>query len=235
MSDREREPGSLDPEQVRRDTIAYYDRRPVLGDSWDNEPAGTFHDPAPERAALEAALRNVVEGRRALELGCGTGEGTRVAAPVATSILAIDSGETCIRLARQRSQSRHVEFQVGDAFELDHLPNDFSAGFACGLFHLLPEAAYDSFLRAFHARLVSGSPVFLCASRARTLRAKKRQFRVERSPDQFCVRTLTDGSKYDIINNEFDEPKLRSIFEHRTEKLSVTVGDASWWVTYTVP
>src|SRR5258706_9828111 len=126
MSDHQDRSRRVDPDQVRRSTIEYYDRRPVLGDAWESEPAGTFPDPAHERASMEMALRKVVDGRRALELACGTGALTRVAAAVAESILAIDSSETCIRLAREENQLRNVELRVGDAFELDGLLKDFS-------------------------------------------------------------------------------------------------------------
>jgi 2'-5' RNA ligase len=47
-------------EHVRRSTIEYYEKRPSLGDAWDNEPAGVFPDAAPEEARLGAALCKVV-------------------------------------------------------------------------------------------------------------------------------------------------------------------------------
>ena len=168
----------IDTERVKRETVEYYDKRPVIGDALDSEPIGTFPDPGPEAARWQADLKEIVRGRGALELACGTGTGTRVAAEAATSILAIDSGESCVRLARERTSLPHVEFLVADAFDLAALPGDFEAAFACGFFHLIPKARYGEFLAGFHAKLRPGAPVFLQATHSRTIRAKKRLFRV---------------------------------------------------------
>jgi SAM-dependent methyltransferase len=229
---RDRPPVHVDPERVRQETIAYYDRRPLTGDAWDSEPTGPLADVTAERAARERALLDTVAGRRVLELGCGTGSTTRVAAAVAASVLALDTGPSCIRLAREQSPGPHVDFQVTDAFALDHLPRDFTAGFAAGLFHLIPAAAQDAFLDGFHRRLIPGSPVFLSSTRTRTLRARRRLFPAVGVPDLISVRTLTDGSVYHVVNNELDEGDLRRILGARSSDLRVTVGDAWWWVTY---
>jgi SAM-dependent methyltransferase len=222
----------IDPARIKGEIVEYYDKRPLIGDAWDGEPIGTFPDPGPEMARWQADLQEVVRGRRTLELACGTGSGTRVATETATSILAIDSGESCVRLARERTSLPHVEFLVADAFDLTALPSDFEAAFACGFFHLIPKARYDEFLAGFHAKLRPGAPVFLQASHTRTIRAKKREFRVADCDDVFCSRSLADGSTYDIVNNPFDTAILRAIFEPRVRDFDVHVGDAWWWITY---
>jgi hypothetical protein len=61
-------------------TREYYDARPRLGYAWDAEPAGDFPDIRPEQGRMEATLRGVVQRRPTLELACGTGSMTRVAA-----------------------------------------------------------------------------------------------------------------------------------------------------------
>ncbi len=222
----------IDIDDIRRATIEYYDRRPVLRDDWENEPAGRFPDPAPERAALNQALQAAVRNRRVLEVACGTGLATRTAAEVADSILATDSSETCIRLAKQETSLSNVEFTVSDALELENIPDGFDAAFASGFFHLLATKQRDSFLNRLHSKLRPGSPVFFSASHTRTLRAKKRRFQPVGSLDVFCSRTLSDGSTYQMINNEFDEAALHECFGKRTNELQVHVGDAWWWVTY---
>jgi SAM-dependent methyltransferase len=219
---------------IAQATREYYDARPRWGDAWDAEPAGDFPDIRPEQGRMEGALRGVVQGRPALELACGTGSMTRVAAAVAQSIVAIDSSDTCIRLAREACSLPHVSFQVGDAFELSALTGDFSAGFACGFFHLVPKRRQLEFLRGFHSRLAPLSRVFLSASRTRTIRAKSRLFRRPNWPDDLCNRTLKDGRSYVIVNNEFDEGELRRVFSPLATDLEIEVGDAWWWVTYSI-
>jgi SAM-dependent methyltransferase len=224
--------GELTEEAIARSTREYYDARPEIGDAWNGEPTEKFPDIAPEQRRLEAALREVVRGRNVLEVACGTGPWTRFAAEVASSILAIDSGETCIRLAREQSARPNVTFQVADAFELAALGGTFTAGFAGGFFHLVPRARQAEFLAGFHARLTPGAPVFLCASHTRTARARRLRFEHPSWPDIFCNRRLKDGRSYVVVNNEFDEAELRRVFEPVARDLRVEVGDAWWWVTY---
>jgi SAM-dependent methyltransferase len=221
-----------DLDQVGRATAEYYDRRVVLADAWDSEPVEALPDPRPELARMREALRRVVRGRRALELGCGTGVYTRVAATAATSILALDSSERAIAEASASSPGGHVEFRVEDAFVLDQVPAAFTAGFACGVFHLVPYARHAAFLDALHSRLRPGATVFLGATHTRTHRARRRALQVDGCPDTFSSRTLSDGSTYVIVNNEFDEPRLRAIFAPAARDLEVTTGEAWWWVTY---
>jgi SAM-dependent methyltransferase len=219
---------------IAQATREYYDARPTLGDAWDAEPPGVFPDIAPEQRRLESALCAAVQGRDVLEVACGTGQLTRLAAEGARSILAIDSSETCIRLARDGCSFPNVVFQVGDAFDLSGLPAGFSAGFASGFFHLVPKRRREEFLEAFHSRLAPGAQVFLCATHTRTLRAKRRRFRHPGSPDVLCKRELKDGRTYVIVNNEFDEAELRQVFGPVALNLRIEVGDAWWWVTYSI-
>jgi hypothetical protein len=86
----------------------------------------------------------------------------------------------------------------------------------------------------FHACLAPGARIFLCATHARTIRAKRRLFRAPGSPDLLCARQLRDGRSYAIVNNAFDEHGLRAIFAPVARDLRIDVGDAWWWVTYCV-
>src|SRR5688572_32916865 len=74
----------------------------------------------PERQSdlrqIEHWLPSVLRGRRILEIACGTGYWTQFLAPVASSILAIDSAEETLRIARERVSSETVSFAIGDAY-----------------------------------------------------------------------------------------------------------------------
>jgi hydroxypyruvate isomerase len=229
------EAASPDEAAMARATVEYYDGRPVLGDAWDGEPTGPLADVTEEERRMESAMRETVRGRQVLEVACGTAPWTRLAAEVATSVLGTDSGETCIRLAREAGPwPPGVTFEVCDAFDLSGLPGGFSAGISGGFFHLVPKRRQAEFLQTFHGRLAPGARVFLCATRTRTERGKKRQFQSPHGPDLLCRRDLKDGRSFVIVNNEFDEAELRRIFEPVGRDLQVEVGDAWWWVTYTI-
>jgi len=101
--------------QVERD----FDRIALLPDDpWDHNRH--YHD---------LLLRELPPScGRALEIGCGTGEFSRLLAARSRQVLAIDLSPNMIRLARDRSRGfANLEFRVADAESLE-LPRE---GFDC--------------------------------------------------------------------------------------------------------
>src|SRR5947209_1222 len=54
------------------------------------------------------------------------------------------------------------------------------------------------------------------------------------SPDIITLRERPDGTKYEIINNIFNERTLCDIFEPRALDLKITMGKLWWWASYTI-
>ena len=54
------------------------------------------------------------------------------------------------------------------------------------------------------------------------------------SPDIITLRERPDGTKYEIINNVFNERTLCDIFEPRATDLKITMGKLWWWASYTI-
>jgi SAM-dependent methyltransferase len=93
--------------QVERD----FDRIALLPDEpWDHNRH--YHD---------LLLRELpARCERVLEIGCGTGEFSRLLAARARSVLAIDLSPNMVRLARERSAGLpNLEFRVADAASLE--------------------------------------------------------------------------------------------------------------------
>ncbi len=86
----------------------------------------------PEGAEM-AALRAIgnLGGARVLEIGCGDGRLTFSYAPVARSVLAIDSRDDAVAKARDTlpaGLTERVRFEVGSAVALDQPPAGFDVG-----------------------------------------------------------------------------------------------------------
>jgi ubiquinone/menaquinone biosynthesis C-methylase UbiE len=89
----------------------------------------------PERQADLARLRRVVtrhfQGRRVLEVACGTGYWTVLLSAGAASVVATDVGAEVLEIARAKPvRGSRVEFRQADAFDLAGVPGDFDAPFS---------------------------------------------------------------------------------------------------------
>ena len=231
----------FDLDTLNNKTSEYYHKRPIIGDK--GQPK-TWSPPSPEweeeDAAMIKTLQSVMKGRRVLEVACGTGERTRFIVPVAEYVLATEINESLLQWGldfRTRTNRRldNVELLQCDAFDLAAINGKFDAGFVGGFFHIVPQARYDAFLRGFHEKLSPGSVVFMYSSSGDRTKVGKRRFWKKGLVDQYCRRELSDGSVYEIVDNDFDEQKLKSIFEPRAENIDVHVGRYMWWMRYVLP
>jgi len=125
---------------------------------WDiGRPQATF-----------AALVEAGEVRgRVLDVGCGTGEHTLLAAEHGLEAIGIDAAPTAIRLAREKAARRSLDarFEVWDALDLPGLGEQFDTVLDCGLFHVFDDDARLRFVAGLGAVVKPGGRYFmLCFS-----------------------------------------------------------------------
>lgn len=91
----------------------------------------------------QPALAALGYGGRVLDVGCGTGEHTLLAARRGADALGIDFAPAAIELARAKAAERGVDarFEVLDAFELPTLGERFDLAVDSGLYHTWPEVS----------------------------------------------------------------------------------------------
>jgi len=90
---------------------------------------------------------------RVLELGCGTGLFTRMAAESGAEIVAIDISPVLLEEARGKTQSLNVTYQEADAHALEFPSEYFDVVFGSSILHHL---IVRECLREVHRVLVSG-------------------------------------------------------------------------------
>lgn len=97
--------------------------------------------------------------RQILEIGCGTGEFSRLLAGRAEKVLAIDLSTQMIRLARERSQLYpNIDFVKGDVMTFHFPDNRFDCIATLTTLHHLP---FETILRRIRKSLKPGG-VFVC-------------------------------------------------------------------------
>jgi ubiquinone/menaquinone biosynthesis C-methylase UbiE len=95
---------------------------------------------------------------RVLDVGCGTGEHTLLAASLGHEAVGIDIASTAIDLARAKAADRGIEatFLVHDVVRLPELGVGFDTVLDCGLFHSLDDQDRAQFLDGLAQVLTPG-------------------------------------------------------------------------------
>lgn len=99
-------------------------------------------------------LGNLLAGHKVLELGCGTGFWTEVAAESAESVLAVDINPSLIEIARERPMTEgKVSFRVADALDLPDDIGSFTAVLVSFLWSHLNKKEQEQLLATLKKRL----------------------------------------------------------------------------------
>ena len=129
------------------------------------------------RLADAGALRGSL-----LDVGCGTGEHTILAARHGAHARGIDLSSRAIELAARKASERAVDvtFEVRDARYLDTLGEYFDTVIDSGLFHVFDDADRVRYVAAVHATIHPGGHLHLmCFS--------------DRQPGDWGPRRVTEG------------------------------------------
>ena len=168
----------------------------------------------PERQAdlrmIERWLPSTLRGRRILEIACGTGYWTQFLAPVAPSIVAIDSAEETLRIARARVLSANVSFAVGDAYAPSKEGGPFNAAFAGFWFSHVPFERQGEFLRTLDAALEPGAKVVFLDN----LFVEGSSSAISEQDEQgntYQLRRLGDGTMHRVLKNFPSEGELHAL------------------------
>lgn len=114
-----------------------------------------------EQKMIGEALQAVMLKRHVLEVGCSTGYWTQFISPASKNIVAIDTREEVIEIARQKSYFCPATFEVLDPYDLPYHEHSFDGGAVSFWFHQIPRERVSEFLVEFHRVLKPGSHVFI--------------------------------------------------------------------------
>lgn len=209
----------------------YYDRRAP-------EYEAVYHSDDPLRrrglGELADALREALRGRRVLEVACGTGYWTALAAESAEHIVATDVSGPMLTLALNKGlPAGKVEFRSADAFDLGAQPGRFDAGLAMFWISHVPKARLREFLDGFHRRLGPGAAAFM-ADNVNVPDVGGPLIAKPGSPDGFKLRELSDGSRHEVLKNYYDKTELELLLAPSADDLTIHIGEHYWQARYRV-
>jgi protein tyrosine phosphatase (PTP) superfamily phosphohydrolase (DUF442 family)/SAM-dependent methyltransferase len=204
----------------------------------------------PERQAdlraMAAWLAPRFEGRRVLELACGTGWWTPIGAAQAASWLATDLSPETMAIARTKPLPPGiVEFRTVDAYTLaelgearsdaagSHGAPSFDAAFAGCWWSHVPLARLPKWLETLHARLEPGALVVMLDNRF-VAGSSTPISRRDAEGNSYQLRTLDDGTHHEVLKN-FPEPEQAfAMLGPRARDPQWTAFDHYWILGYTL-
>jgi len=120
----------------------------------------------PQRAFRALADANALHGR-VLDVGCGTGEHTLMAASLGFDATGIDGAPRAIDKATAKARERGlgVRFLIGDVLELASLGERWDTVLDCGVFHVFDDDDRVTYVESLAAAIPVGGWYFmLCFS-----------------------------------------------------------------------
>ena len=191
----------------------------------------------PERQSdlrdIERWLPAVLGGRRILEIACGTGYWTQFLAPEAASIVAIDSAEETLRIARNRVTAGNVSFALGDAYAPPRQGGPFDAAFAGFWFSHVPHARRIAFLDALDTALSPGATVVFLDNRF-VEGSSTAVSGPDEHGDTYQTRTLADGSTHRVLKNFPEEREMHALAAGRRGSPRFSTWPYFWAFDYRV-
>jgi SAM-dependent methyltransferase len=142
------------------------DNGSVTTPSWDAAYAGSTPPPwdlgRPQPAFVRLAEQGLLTGQL-LDLGCGTGEQTLLAASSGAEALGVDVSPLALEQARGKAGARGIKarFEVADALSLRDLGLSFDTVIDSGLFHVFDDDSRARYVASLAAVLRPGGHLYL--------------------------------------------------------------------------
>ncbi len=193
----------------------------------------------PERQAdlraMAAWLVPIFDGRRVLEVACGTGWWTVHGAARAARWLATDLSPEPLALARAKPLPQDkVEFRIVDACTLAGLGDEtFDAAFAGCWWSHVPVQRLPCWLATLHARLEPGARVVLLDNRF-VAGSSTPISRTDAGGNTYQTRGLDDGSTHEVLKNFPTREQALALLGARARDAQWTALAHYWILSYTL-
>jgi len=190
------------------------------------DPASRPDDPFASIAAeATSALRTLGPVERAIELGAGTGQFTRIVASLARAVEAVDTSPEVLAINAAKVRAPNVQRTVADAFQfVPERPADLVV--AAALVSHIPRERAAAFWAAVDGMLRRGGQVFAIDEAPHSLWSE------EAGGEQDVVwRTLQDGRRFRIVKVLWEPKDLRAMLEGLGWRAAITRHDPFWWAT----
>jgi len=173
-------------------------------------------------------VAEAVAGHIVLEVGCGTGFWTEIAAESALSIVATDINENLIALARTRDLSGdQVTFRVADAYNLPGDLGDFTAILAGSWWSHVARADQEKLLAHWRDRFGKDLLIVLVDD-VYVEGSSDTVARTDLEGNTFQIKTAPDGMRYEIPKNYPSDSALRKKLASSVREIKIVRLEHFW-------
>jgi ubiquinone/menaquinone biosynthesis C-methylase UbiE len=180
-------------------------------------------------------LGNVLAGHTVLELGCGTGFWTEVAAESAASVLAVDINASLVDIARERGMPEgKVSFRVADALDLpEDIGNDvgkFTAVLLSFLWSHLTKGEQEKLLATLKKRL--GKDVLLVILDDSFVEGFSETIaRTDAEGTTYEILTTPEGERFEVPKSYQSDSALRKRLGNVSKEIKIERVEFFWILT----
>ena len=176
-------------------------------------------------------LGNVLAGHTVLELGCGTGFWTEVAAESAAKVEAVDINASLVDIARERPMTEgKVTFRVADALDLPEDIGKFSAVLVSFLWSHLHKKEQEQLLATLKKRL--GKDVLLVLLDDAFVEGFSETIaRTEPDGTTYQILTTPEGERIEVAKSYQSDSALRKRLGTAVKEIKIERIEFFWILT----
>jgi trans-aconitate methyltransferase len=180
---------------------------------------------------MQDKLAEVVEGRRVLEVACGTGYWTEILAETADAIVATDVNADALELAQTRDLP-NTSWIAADARDLpdEVLEAEPDTLFAGSFWPYIPRDAQDGLIKHWRDRL-GADTLLVLVGESYVEGVSGSVARTDAQGNTWQIQRLPDGSRTEVMCNFPTDSALRKRFAPLSRELRITRLEHYWMLT----
>ena len=179
---------------------------------------------------LKDWVHTALTRRNVLEVACGTGYWTQVAAETADSIVAIDANEAVLDIARRKPiDPQKVTFRIGDAYQLPVAPGQFDAALVAFWWSHVPRERLAAFLDGLRSALQPGAFVIFIDNTFVPGNSTP-LCRTDAFGNTYQQRSLDDGRSFEVLKNYPTDGELREAVSGWLGEVELKRLTYYWWL-----
>jgi demethylmenaquinone methyltransferase/2-methoxy-6-polyprenyl-1,4-benzoquinol methylase len=187
-----------------------------------------------ELAWLRDRLPRLFEGRRVLEVACGTGYWTQFISKAAAHVVACDINEPVLEIAREKPvPAGRVEFLRSDAFTLEGVPAGCDAAFAGFWWSHVRRSALGPWLATLSRHLEPGAVVGILDNRY-VAGSSSPVTRRDAEGNAYQVRPLITGETHEVLKNFPTALELAETVRPFAREATLEETQYYWLLTFTL-